>query len=189
MLAVQGQKQAKPRAVWEVGSTETYSSLPEARRAADQLEYGKWKWRPQSRGNGKTTGYFVCNAHKDCGREMRISQSSGCFSIHLTGKHTSEPTMGPRSNSILSWSEETRLKRALDEGARPAEVRVSMTKDRMQELTSLGLNPYDYKDPNGGVTGEHGRRSIQCKHLYPIISASYSRVYLALSTIILRRRE
>ena len=108
-----------------------------------------WKFRT-SPGNGVTNRYFVCNAHKYCGRLLKVGKKDGMFCIFLDGKHSAEPSFGKRKNSTLSWDDDDRLKRAVDQGATPGGVHVSLSKAKVMELQQDGLDPLEYKNDQGG---------------------------------------
>lgn len=139
----------------------TYAEQPTMKLAEQSIinvENGKWKMA-RSPGNGVTNRYFVCNAHKSCGRMLKVQkQDDNMFCILLKGVHTTDPTFGKRKNSTLSWADEDRLKRAVDQGAKPGGVFVSLTKAKMEELQKDGMDPLEHKMEDGGLEGEHTKQ-------------------------------
>jgi hypothetical protein len=58
-----------------------------------------------------------------------------------------------RANSTLTVDQEKLLSFALDQGGKPAGIRVALTKQKMEELQSAGVDPLLLKDPMGGLIG------------------------------------
>lgn len=138
---------------WKAAPVVPQLSMATAKMEAKKLEFGKWKWAKPS-GNGKTTAYFVCNAHVNCGRHLRIAMQSDIFFVWLKGKHAAEPTFGKRVNSTLSWQADETLRVAVTQGARPGAVYAGMLKDASLHLKAAGEDPLSHKKAGGGLEGE-----------------------------------
>lgn len=117
-----------------------------------QLEGKKWK-RAKSSGDGVHSYRLQCNAHVDCGREVRAVNMDGKFYSQYIGEHAPVPNQYKRKNSSLTFEEDNALRLAIDVGGRPAAVLVSMTKEKLQEFKADGKDPEDFKRDNGGLEG------------------------------------
>ena len=166
---------------WTLGTHANQPTIQLAIASITKVEDGKWKFA-KSPGNGVTNRYFVCNAHKDCGRLLKVGKKDGMFCIFLDGEHTVEPSFGKRKNSTLSWADDDRLKRAVDQGAKPGGVHVSLSKAKALELEQDGLDPLEHKKDKGGLEGEHTHQpntqytcAIRNTELYLTVSRCVSR--------------
>ena len=168
---------------WMVSSLPPHDTIKEAIKAAKKLEGGKWKWSRPS-GNCKTNAYHDCNAHVECGRRMKVLKFGEKFYIFFKGKHSEEPTLKKRKNSLLTWDEDDQLVKAVDVGVKPAQVRVRMTKEAASELIDKGVDPLSNKDEQGGLTGtlRIEYMSIRC---IGYVLLTVLRMYLACIHIIL----
>ena len=168
---------------WVVSSHPPQDTIKEAIKAAKKLEGGKWKWSKPS-GNCKTNAYHDCNAHVECGRRMKVLKFGEKFYIFFKGKHSEEPTLKKRKNSLLTWDEDEQLVKAVDVGVKPAQLRVSLTKKAASELTDKGVDPLSNKDEQGGLTGtlRIEYMSIRC---IGYVLLTVLRMYLACIHIIL----
>ena len=140
-------------AAWIVSALHEYATMAQAKSEAKKTENGKWKYDKPS-GNGTTTAYFVCNAHEKCGRKMKVAKGGGVCHIFYKGKHTAVPTKGARKNSTLTWEQDAELKKAIDQGAKPGQIRVSMLKAKAGEHHDAGHDPLAHKDAEGGLEGQ-----------------------------------
>ena len=158
------------RMTWTLARYANQPTIKLAEESITAVEDGKWKMA-RSPGNGVTNHYFVCNAHVSCGRMLKVSRVDGAFAIFLKGEHTTEQTFGKRKNSTLSWEDDDRLKRAVDQGAKPGGVFVSLSKAKVEELHKDGLDPLEHKKDDGGLVGENTQqRSTQYHSRYVVFS-------------------
>ena len=104
-------------------------------------------------GDGRTRSDFQCNGHEDCERELRVVKVNYIYMIQGRGKHSGPPKGKKRVNSILTVDQEKMLSFALDQGGKPAGIRVAMTKQKMQELEGAGADPFLHKEDMGGLIG------------------------------------
>lgn len=137
---------------WVPTDGKRYETIRDAIAAVKESEHAKWKWATPS-GNCKTTAYLVCSAHVDCGRRARVSSEGNQFKIMISGKHTTQPTKGRRSNSALTWEQEATMRAAVNEGRTPAVVRSSMLDNAAKRLRDEGEDPLLHKLPEGGLPG------------------------------------
>ena len=148
-----GDESAHRSDVWAESALGLHETIKGAIAAGKSAEGGKWKWAKPS-GNAVTTAYFRCNTHVDCGRLFRVSGSPGSFNISFKGEHsTTGLTKGKRVNSTLSWEADEQLRSAADMGSRPSQLRVTMLKEKSEQLKSAGEDPLAHKDPAGGLEG------------------------------------
>jgi hypothetical protein len=66
------------------------------------------------------------------------------------GKHSASPKGKTRVNSILTVDQEKLLRFALNQGGKPAGIRMAMTKQKMQELEGAVADPFLHKEDMGG---------------------------------------
>ena len=144
---------APEEAPWVIANLGTHTTIKEGITAGKNAEDGKWKWAKPP-GDGRRFAYFQCNAHVDCLRLLRVSGSPGSFTISFKGEHlTKGLTKGKRSNSTLTWEADEKLRSAADMGARPAQLRVTMLKEKSELLKVAGEDPLAHKAPAGGLEG------------------------------------
>ena len=144
---------------WVPSGLAEAATMTEAKALVHRQEGGKWKWAKPS-GDCVRTAYFQCNAHVDCPRVMRITKDgAGLFNIWVKGEHGEEVNLKRRKNSTLTFDEEAALRVAIDAGVRPGAFVVAKTKERLTELKYAGEDPVAHKRPEGGLEGEHTRRS------------------------------
>ena len=124
-----------------------------AQQQLKTLEGGRWKWQRKNPGDGVTISVFICNGHDDCKRELRVVKVNYIYMIQGRGKHSGPPKGKKRVNSILTVDQEKMLSFALDQGGKPAGIRVAMTKQKMQELEGAGADPFLHKEDMGGLLG------------------------------------
>ena len=151
--------------------------MKEGQTLLKTLEGGMWKWHVSHPGNGRTRSNFQCNGHEDCNRELRVVKVNDVYMIQGRGSHGDIPMGKKRANSTLSVEQERLLRFALDQGGKPAGIRVAMTKEKLQELEGAGADPYLHKDDMGGLIG--ALLSMMAS-VHPAIRVSHvSRMYLA----------
>ena len=94
-------------------------------------------------------------AQDDCKRELRVVKVDHIYMIQGRGKHSASPKgIKKRVNSILTVDQEKLLSFALNQGGKPAGIRVAMTKQKMEELLqSSGVDPLLHKEQMGGLIG------------------------------------
>lgn len=131
---------------------QAYETMAEARAALRKLEGGKWKWAKPP-GDGRTQARFLCNGHVDCKRLLRVYWNEDTYIIQGTGQHAAQNNLKKRSNSTLTYDEETRVRESMDQGGRSAGLRVALTSTKSRELKEAGLCPEDHKDADGGLSG------------------------------------
>jgi hypothetical protein len=141
------------KTTWLTEDAGPFGTMVEGKAAAKSREERRWKWA-SSPGDGKKFAVFVCNAHKDCGRLVRVMLTDGNFWVQSKGDHAEERSDKKRSNSTLTFAEDVALRTAVDSGSRPAGHRVAMTKIKSTELKALGEDPLNHKLPDGGLKGE-----------------------------------
>ena len=112
-----------------------------------------WKWQVKNPGNGCTISNFVCNGHEKCQRQLRVVKVNDVYMIQGRGKHGEIPNGKKRANSTLSVEQDKLLRFALNQGGKPAGIRVAMTKEKMQELEGAGADPFLFKEDMGGLIG------------------------------------
>ena len=127
--------------------------MKEGQTVLKTLEGGMWKWQVKNPGNGRTISNFECNGHEECQRELRVVKVNDVYMIQGRGKHGEIPNGKKRANSTLSVEQEKLLRFALNQGGKPAGIRVAMTKEKMQELEGAGADPFLHKDAMGGLIG------------------------------------
>ena len=89
-----------------------------------------------------------------CGRRLKIAQvGGGDFFLYTKGGHASAPSFGKRKNSTLGWVADDQLRSAIDQGAQPGGVHVSMTNSELERLKELGQDPLQHKKKKGGLPG------------------------------------
>jgi hypothetical protein len=148
-----GDESAHRADVWAESALGLHETMKGAIAAGKAAEGGKWKWAVPP-GNGSSNAYFVCNTHIDCGRRFRASGSPGNFKVSFKGEHSQKGlTKGKRSNSTLSWEADEKLRDAADMGSRPSQLRVTMLKEKSEQLKEAGEDPLAHKAPVGGLEG------------------------------------
>lgn len=157
---------------WLPTGVPAQQTMAEGKAMAKALGDQLWKWAA-SPGNGKSTAYFACNAHKACGKLVRVAQESdGLFHIMEKGQHSAEKNTKKRKNSILTIEEDETLRTAVDRGSKPGVVLTSMTKEKVSELKAQGLDPLMHKEETGGLQGERSglertrHDTIRCMRMY-----------------------
>lgn len=138
---------------WICGSIGPFATIKLAIAEAKASENGKWKFDKPS-GNHIRNAYFVCKEHEACKRKMKVLMMDSTFHIFYKGEHAQVVTFGARKNSKLSWAQEEHLKKALDAGSKPGQVRVSLLKEAAAKLVAQGQDPLDHKQDGGGLDGE-----------------------------------
>jgi hypothetical protein len=79
-------------------------------------------------------------AQDDCKRELRVVKVDHIYMIQGRGKHSAFPKgIKKRVNSILTVDQEKLLSFALNQGGKPAGIRVAMTKQKMWRSCSRVL--------------------------------------------------
>ena len=134
----------------------SYATMKEGQNAAKVYNGGHYKWASKP-GNGIRNANFQCNDHKGCGHHIRVVAVNSSFEIQQKGEHSTEVNNKARKNSTLTFAEDNKLREAVDQGARPGGVLVSMTKTKMLELRSEGKDPVQFKRPEGGLEGTKKR--------------------------------
>ena len=127
--------------------------MKEGQALLKTLEGGMWKWHVTHPGDGRTRSNFQCNWHEDCKRELRVVQVNDVYMIQGRGSHGQIPKEKKRANSTLSVQQEKLMRFSLDQGGRPAGIRVAMTKQKMEELEGAGADPFLHKEDMGGLIG------------------------------------
>lgn len=153
---------------------DTASTMEEAKNKIKASELGKWKWFRVTPGDGIRMACFQCNAHLDCGRLMKAVVLDENYSLQVTGQHSAEMKEYKRVNSTLTYEQEASLTSAMNAGGRPAAVRVSMTKTKLEELCKAPGGPQDpleHKIPEGGLDGTR----ILARECIPYVSRMYSK--------------
>jgi hypothetical protein len=126
--------------------------MKEGQALLKTLEGGMWKWHVTNPGNSRMAN-FQCNGHEDCKRELRVVKVNDVYMIQGRGSHGEIPKGKKRANSTLSVQQEKLMRFALDQGGRPAGIRVAMTKQKMEELEGAGADPFLHKEDMGGLIG------------------------------------
>ena len=158
--------------------------MKEGQALLKTLEGGMWKWHVTHPGNGRTRANFQCNGHEACERELRVVNVNEVYMIQGRGEHGEIPKGKKRANSILTMEQEKLLRFALDQGGRPAGVRVAMTKQKMKELEAAGADPFLHKEDMGGLIGVllsmmASIHSPNPRDTYPAYIPTVSRMYSA----------
>ena len=126
--------------------------MKEGQALLKTLEGGMWKWHVTNPGNSRMAN-FQCNGHEDCKRELRVVKVNDVYMIQGRGSHGQIPKEKKRANSTLSVQQEKLMRFSLDQGGRPAGIRVAMTKQKMEELEGAGADPFLHKEVMGGLIG------------------------------------
>jgi hypothetical protein len=140
------------RKQWTPVGSSTYKTMAETRIALKGMEGAKWKWAKPP-GNGHGTSVFQCNAHKECARLLKAQLCDDGYVIMGAGEHGTEVNDKKRKNSTLSFEMEAEVRKSMDQGGRPAGLRVALTKEKVSELKSAGLDPNEHKMDGGGLKG------------------------------------
>ena len=138
---------------WLPVGAQDHESMEGGQQQLKTLEGGRWKWQRKYPGDGVTKSVFICNGHDDCKRELRVVKVNQIYMIQGRGKHSAISNAKKRANSTLTVDQEKLLSFALDQGGKPTGIRVALTKQKMEELQSAGVDPLLLKDPMGGLTG------------------------------------
>ncbi len=138
--------------VWLPVGARDLESMKEGQALLKTLEGGMWKWHVTNPGNSRMAN-FQCNGHEDCKRELRVVKVNDVYMIQGRGSHGEIPKGKKRANSTLSVQHEKLMRFALDQGGRPAGIRVAMTKQKMEELEGAGADPFLHKEDMGGLIG------------------------------------
>ena len=157
---------------WMLVEHEPLQSMSEARKAADELAPGRWKWAKPS-GDCKNQAYRQCNAHVDCPLIVGIKKQGSHFWLYTKGKHGTEVNLKKRKNSSLTFEEEEFVRASLDMGNAPAEQLVALTKKKIRSLKDDGEDVEAVKNAEGGLQGEkcecegHRHAWIHVSCMYP----------------------
>ena len=138
---------------WLPVGAQDHESMEGGQQQLKTLEGGRWKWQRKYPGDGVTKSVFICNGHDNCKRELRVVKVDHIYMIQGRGKHSASPKGKKRVNSTLTVDQEKLLCFALDQGGRPAGIRVAMTKQKMKELEAAGADPFLNKEDMGGLIG------------------------------------
>ena len=123
----------------------TFTSMKDGVDALKQMLPGKWKWAKPS-GNCISNAVMQCNAHMLCKHFRSVRRTAiGCFQIFEKGKHTAEPTLKRRKNSILNWEDDAKLRSAIQMGGKPGAVLVELTASASKKLKAAGEDPLSKK--------------------------------------------
>ena len=139
--------------VWLPVNARDLGSMKEGQTLLKTLEGGMWKWHVTQPGDGRTRSNFQCNGHEDCKRELRVVKVNDVYMIQGRGSHGEIPKGKKRANSTLSVQQEKLMRFALDQGGKPAGIRVAMTKQKIEELEGAGADPLLHKADMGGLMG------------------------------------
>jgi hypothetical protein len=137
---------------WIAVGAQTYDTMSEGKASLKKMEGGKWKWAVPS-GDCVTQSRFVCNAHVECSRMLRVYLSDGRCIIQGMGEHASQANMKRRLNSTLSFDMESRVRESMDQGGKSAGLLVALTNTKVMELKEQGLDPDEHKEEEGGLIG------------------------------------
>ena len=141
-----------PRKQWLPVNSVTYETMAEGRMVLKGMEGGKWKWAA-SPGNGRTSSVYQCNAHNECPRLLKVQICDNGYVIMGTGEHGTEVKGKRRKNSTLNFEMEAEVRKSMDQGGKSAGLRVALTKEKVSELRSAGLDPNEHKMDGGGLKG------------------------------------
>ena len=164
--------------VWMRLPNEPIATMPDAKAMLKLFDLGSnalWKWPSSGSGDGITAAVRQCNAHVTCGFHVRcVRQSNGTYAFEKSGEHSSEVNDRLRQNSALTHAQsEFAFGAFMGTGAKPAEVRVGLTKTKEKELEKKGIDPLSVKDAEGGLEGECPAAvllcasSLRCRHVLP----------------------
>ena len=146
---------------WTATGLPIAPSMKSAKMALRKSGDGKWKTAKQP-GNGITWSVMRCNAHLDCAHFRSIKKvGAAMFCIFEKGKHTSEPTLKRRVNSILNWEEELTLRDAMQLGNTPGQVECTLSLKVSRQLKEAGEDIMQHKRRDGGLKGVHTNESLR----------------------------
>ena len=179
---------------WLPVGAQDHESMEGGQQQLKTLEGGRWKWQRKYPGDGVTKSVFICNGHDNCKRELRVVKVDHIYMIQGRGKHSAISKGKKRVNSTLTVDQEKLLRFALDQGGRPAGVRVAMTKQKMKELEAAGADPFLHKEDMGGLIGVllsmmASIHSPNPRDTYPACIPHVSRMYVICGTDSPHRRR
>ena len=171
--------------VWAALPLEPVASLSEARAEMKSMDMGAkclWKYPPSGGGDGVRVAVLQCNAHVACGFRVRtVRLSNGLYCFQSAGEHSAEVNERLRKNSPMTHAQTAFANASFQgTGAKPAEVRVGLTKVKEAELQKEGIDPLSQKDAEGGLAGACLMTS--CVRIQCVVSRHALTYYYVLST-------
>ena len=143
--------------------------MKDAQKLAKVEPPGKWKWAA-SPGDGRRFSVFACNAHIKCPLVMSVAAVGDSYYLQFKGEHAVEENTRARKNSAMTFAEEATLKQGANMGAKPAQVLVSLTVDKKEQLQREGKDPLQHKRKEGGLEGARESRITSVLGMYQDVS-------------------
>jgi hypothetical protein len=127
--------------------------MKDAQKEAKTYESGRWRWA-KNPGDGRLRSSFQCNAHEECTKLIQVKLlHDGSFALQETGEHTLVVKEKRRVNSTLSFTHEAEVRKAVNQGAKPAGILLSLTLEKEAQLEDAGQGVFDNKKEGGGLEG------------------------------------
>lgn len=161
MLAAAQRVRRGQKRQWEQveGSWTNFAAACEAARcwsdASQGGAEGLWKTPPSSSSIPGRCKILQCNRHVECPLLQKISKnaSTGLFERFVAFEHAGELKHAARENSSLSYKQRALVCESLESGGKSAAMLSSITRAETKALKKRGLNPLQFKKPDGGLEG------------------------------------